>query len=477
MEKVAQLDADQKFIYQFVRDVGGDHMKVLSEIYSPPRVTAAAKSLPEYGIDPGVAMDLKNGWDFDRRDHRELARRRFEETKPGILIGTTMCTAFSSWQAVNHAKRDPDVVHREWVRAMVHLRFLCELYKEQYAQGRYFLHEHPTQATSWNQPCIKEILELPHVERVDGDRCQYGQKDPESGDPVKKPTGWMSNAPRVLEALSDRCRGSGGQCSRREGGRHRVAEGKLTATTAIFPFKLCKAILKGYRRQLIEDGRLTLGVVGIQQPETELTDRQIEQRCCRLLNLEVEHQVLLSEGEPQFKDAITGQVLRPDLVREARRREMEYFLKKNVWQKRPREESMRVQGKPPISCKWVDVNKGDDAAPNYRSRLVAREVRRPWEEAIFAPTPPLESIRSVLSLAATDVYGDKPHVRDPLSEQRTQVSILDISRAYFNAVMEGEGATYVELPHEDPDRAKGLCGLLNVHLYGTRAAAQGWHGC
>ena len=64
-------------------------------------------------------------------------------------------------------------------------------------------------------------------------------------------------------------------------------------------------------------------------------------------------------------------------MKEARRREMEYFLKKNVWRKRPREEAMRVQGKPPISCKWVDVNKGDDASPNYRSRFVAREVRRP----------------------------------------------------------------------------------------------------
>ena len=35
--------------------------------------------------------------------------------------------------------------------------------------------------------------------------------------------------------------------------------------------------------------------------------------------------------------------------------------------------------------------------------------------------------------------------------------------------------TYVELPSEDPDRARGMCGLLKVHMYGTRAAADGWH--
>ena len=33
-----------------------------------------------------------------------------------------------------------------------------------------------------------------------------------------------------------------------------------------------------------------------------------------------------------------------------------------------------MMGKPPISVKWVDVNKGDDLNPNYRSRLVAREI-------------------------------------------------------------------------------------------------------
>ena len=34
----------------------------------------------------------------------------------------------------------------------------------------------------------------------------------------------------------------------------------------------------------------------------------------------------------------------------------------------------------------------------------------------------------------------------------------------------------VELPDEDPDKAKGMGGRLRVHMYGTRAAADGWHG-
>ena len=54
--------------------------------------------------------------------------------------------------------------------------------------------------------------------------------------------------------------------------------------------------------------------------------------------------------------------------------------------------------------------------------------------------------------------------------------VIDISRAYFNAKKDPEASpTYVELPEEDPGKAAGLAGLLRVHMYGTRAAADGWH--
>ena len=52
---------------------------------------------------------------------------------------------------------------------------------------------------------------------------------------------------------------------------------------------------------------------------------------------------------------------------------------------------------------WVDVSKGDDVNPNIRSRLVARQIRQAGEKAIFAPTPRLEALRSILSMAATDL--------------------------------------------------------------------------
>ena len=90
-------------------------------------------------------------------------------------------------------------------------------------------------------------------------------------------------------------------------------------------------------------------------------------------------------------------------------------------------------GRSPISARWVETNKGDDENPNIRSRLVAREIRQAGQEAMFAPTPPLESLRMILTMASTDLPGRPIHMRDPASEKRTQILLVDISRAYFNA--------------------------------------------
>ena len=163
------------------------------------------------------------------------------------------------------------------------------------------------------------------------------------------------------------------------------------------------------------------------------------------------------QNDEIFKDDLTGQLLPSDLVKLARKKELEYFDGKVVWEKKPMSEARRVTGKPPITVRWVDVNKGDNLNPNVRSRLVARQIRQAGEDAIFAPTPPLEALRSILAIATTDFPGMPKHDRDRNSERRTQISAVDISRAYFNAATDDDKPTYVMLPPEDPDHAKGMC--------------------
>ena len=282
----------------------------------------------------------------------------------------------------------------------------------------------------------------------------------EAYEPVKKPTRFMTNAPEVARELQQRCQGRGGDCSRPRGGKHAQFRAKIARMAAVYHFKFCRAILVGFRNQLRIDGICKDGFVGMLEGSMEREDVPAVLPCFNLTNgkgVSIKAQI---EGGQIFKDDLTGQPLDPTLVGAARKKELEDFDGKDVWELRPISECRRTTGKAPVTVRWVDVNKGDDLNPNVRSRLVARQIRQAGEEAIFAPTPPLEALRCIISMAATDLPGRPVHVRDPHSERRTQVSAIDISRAYFNASTDDSTPTYVALPPEYPDYGKDMCGLL-----------------
>ena len=120
----------------------------------------------------------------------------------------------------------------------------------------------------------------------------------------------------------------------------------------------------------------------------------------------------------RYVDDLTGQPLPPELCRKARATAIEYFKGKEVWTLRKVSEALRRQGKPPITVRWVEVNKGDDLNPKIRSRLAARETRRKGEEAIFAHTPPLDSLRMMLSHANTQFPNEPQKVWNCVSPDR-----------------------------------------------------------
>ena len=114
-DAVVQIRERNDEILNVVRALGGNTGKyqrerraaikaVVSEIYSPPRVTAAAKLLPELKIIPGFALDLTGAdsdgrlWDVDDVVMRERVKQRLLTERPMLLVGSPMCTAFSTWQ-------------------------------------------------------------------------------------------------------------------------------------------------------------------------------------------------------------------------------------------------------------------------------------------------------------------------------------------------------------------------------------------
>ena len=110
----------------------------------------------------------------------------------------------------------------------------------------------------------------------------------------------------------------------------------------------------------------------------------------------------------EFIDDVSGRVLDHELAVKARKLEMDFFRKMRVYDKVPRAVSTR-DGCRVISTKWVDINKGDQKAPNYRARLVGRELKLDSRLDLFAATPPLEAIRIICSLCANNQCGQQPH--------------------------------------------------------------------
>ena len=122
------------------------------EMYSPERV---AKLCKQYGLRAGCSLDLTNGFDFDLLADRQRAWEILERDRPLLVIGSPPCTYFSMLQELNKHlhKGDPAWLQRfdnNLQKAKRHVRFCCEMYEYQIANGKYFLHEHPWLARSWD---------------------------------------------------------------------------------------------------------------------------------------------------------------------------------------------------------------------------------------------------------------------------------------------------------------------------------------
>ena len=113
--------------------------------------------------------------------------------RPMLLVGSPMCTAFSSWQRINDKIMDPTVCAAEKARGLIHLSFCVDLYREQHKNNRYFLHEHPASATSWQSEVMEKLSSEDGIIKVTCDQCQYGMEDPD-GNLIKKPTTFLTNS-------------------------------------------------------------------------------------------------------------------------------------------------------------------------------------------------------------------------------------------------------------------------------------------
>ena len=106
--------------------------------------------------------------------------------------------------------------------------------------------------------------------------------------------------------------------------------------------------------------------------------------------------------EWEAEDDVKGRPLDPREVKTAREREIKYLWDMEVYEYSTEAEAPARTGRKPVGLQWIDTNKATAEAPRYRSRLVCTEVRHEGVEPIFSATPPLETLRYLISQRGQD---------------------------------------------------------------------------
>ena len=445
----------------------------MCELWSPPRM---CKRTQRAGLKGGWSLDLTvtdeddgEPWDFDSEAKQEKAMRKVREDKPTCIVVSPMCSAFSALQSLNFSKMDPTKVREVIDKGMRHLNFAMKLCEVQWSQGGYFVFEHPWGARSWDTPSVRKVMGLAGVKVVRTDMCQYKMQseDHEGPGAVLKPTGILTNCPGIAMAMQRRCNG---------GHRHvSLINGRAKACQK-YTDQFCDAVCGGLAKQIrddIEEKRRNQGLSAVLSNRAAHDTAMAWQRMlCSVeknpaMTSEMHRdpmedydcsELIKGNNDAEFWDDLTGLPLDGDMVRAARKLEMDFFRKKAVYTKVPRSQT---NGHKVIAVRWVDINKGDDKRPDYRSRLVAKEINTHKRLDLFAATPPLESLRYLTSACARQGEQGRGDIR---------MMFNDVKRAYFFAPATRE--VYVELPGEDA--SEGMVGRLNLSMYGTRDAAQNW---
>ena len=231
----------------------GDARKKVTELFSPPRVTAEIQRLPIINLVVGSTFDLRmdaqgRSWNFLLTDDRARARKQIEAEKPFLVVGSPPCTYYSVLTQSNYSRMDPRKVERRKAEAKVLLEFAMEIYELQLKAGRHFLHEHPQSASSWQDTRMMKMMAHPRVDSVVAHLCQYGMKtmgDDGSWQPAKKATRFASSSEEVLKKLDRKCNGEHA---------HRHLTSGRAKHAAVYPPELCKAILRGIEKQRLREG-------------------------------------------------------------------------------------------------------------------------------------------------------------------------------------------------------------------------------
>ena len=193
----------------------------------------------------GFPVDYRYGWDLAHPPHQRLLHECLVEFEPDMLFGAPSCGPWS----VASANKDPSKRLDDRNRELPTLDFLSDSMLRQHDQGRAFTAEQPFGSDMFKSSPMARLLAHEGVRLQRFDQCMLGAQD-ETGRPVRKATGFMSN--RSWKHIRKRCNGHKGQ-------PHGLLQGRWngcnrTALAAVYPKRFCHAFGQDLWALLRADG-------------------------------------------------------------------------------------------------------------------------------------------------------------------------------------------------------------------------------
>ena len=211
----------------------------LMEVFSPGRFQEWAD---QCGITGRGALDLSEGWDWRKMEHRRRAEEALAIIDPDFSVFSPPCGPLSLMQNLTPDVKRVDLPHhqREVRQAKGMVSWSLDRAAECIARGKFFLFESSKTSQAWRLSEMQSFVRRFAPFIIDVPACAVGMRDPKSGLLFGKPWRFMTNCQTVASAL--------GRLTCSKNHDHQAVEGtsggmQRSIRTQVYPNRLVRIIL------------------------------------------------------------------------------------------------------------------------------------------------------------------------------------------------------------------------------------------
>ncbi len=209
--------------------------------YGTTRIAAS-----EFGWTNSQPIDLLDGYDILTAAGSKLIWNTLTTHRPFLVIVAFDCRIWSLLTNCNPGTDWDGMRESVGRRTLQLVSSICQF---QHDSGRFYLVENPAGSYAWVfQAILAKLMDSADGKFVIGDQCCFGKKDLETGKPIRKASGYLSNNEHVLNKIGKRCK-----CP---WGSHQLVIGQnrygmRSKQASAYPQDLCRAICQGVLESMI----------------------------------------------------------------------------------------------------------------------------------------------------------------------------------------------------------------------------------